>query len=212
MPLLLLLVPALLLAQRSVPVDNEWARVVVATSKPGPEGQMHKHDMNRVMVYLDKGAQKLRFQEGGAKDISFAAGEVKWDPKGGLHTSQNTGGAAFRVVEIELKKPGGKATYSDIDPMKVAPGTYRVDLENDQVRVLRARLEPKQSVPLHEHSLPRVVLALTEVDFDVTSADGKVNKLRAKPGDTIFGTGVHHREVNVGDKPAELLLVEFKGQ
>ena len=67
-------------------------------------------------------------------------------------------------------------------------------------------------MPLHEHSLPRVVLALSEVDFDVTSADGKVNKLRSKPGDTIFGTGVRHREVNVSDKPAELLLVEFKGQ
>ena len=199
-------------AQRPVPVDNEWARVVIATSAPGPKGRMHKHDVNRVMVYLDKGMQRLDYENGGAKDIRFGPGEVKWDPKGGLHTSQNTGGTTFRVIEIELKKPGGPVKYSDIDPMKIAPGVYTVELENDQVRVLRARLGPKQAIGLHEHSLPRVVIPLTAVDFNVTSADGKTMALKAKPGDAIFGMGVRHREENLRDAPAELLLVEMKGQ
>lgn len=205
-----LLLPALLLAQRPVPVDNEWARVVVATSAPGPKGRLHKHDLNRVMIYLDKGAQRLDYEGSGARDIRFEAGEVKWDPKGGMHTSQNTGGTAFRVIEVELKKAGGAAKYSDIDPVKVAPGVYKVELENEQVRVLRARLGPKQAIGLHEHSLPRVVVPLTEVEFNITGADGKTNVLKAKPGDTIFGMGVRHQEQNLRDAPAELLLVEMK--
>ena len=207
----LLLLPTLLLAQRPVPVDNEWARVVIATSAPGPKGRMHKHDVNRVMVYLDKGVQRLDYDGGSDKDIRFNAGEVKWDPRGGFHTSQNTGGTTFRVVEIELKKPGGPAKYSDIDPVKIAPRVYKVELENDQVRVLRARLGPKQAIGLHEHSLPRVVVPLTEVEFSVTSADGKTSVLNAKPGDAIFGMGVRHQEQNLRDTPAELLLVEMKG-
>ena len=210
MRIVLLLLPALLLAQRPVPVDNEWTRVVVATSAPGPKGRLHKHDMNRVMIYLDKGAQRLDYEGIGAREVRFEAGEVKWDPKGGMHTSQNTGGTTFRVVEVELKKPGGAARYSGIDPVKIAPDVYKVELENDQVRVLRAHLGPKQAIRLHEHSLPRVVVPLTEVEFKVTGADGKTNVLKAKAGETIFGMGVRHQEQNLRDAPAELLLVEMK--
>ena len=75
--LMMLLVSLTLLAQRPVPVDNEWARVIVATTAPGPKGQMHKHDRNRVMVYLDKGAQTIEYEGGGSKVISARAGEVQ---------------------------------------------------------------------------------------------------------------------------------------
>jgi uncharacterized RmlC-like cupin family protein len=207
----ILILPALLLAQRPVPTDNEWARVVVATSVPGPKGRLHKHDTNRVMVYLDKGAQRLEFENGSKTEVTFGAGEVKWDTSGGMHTSQNTGGTTFRVVEVELRKSGGPVTWPALDPLKVAPGVYKVEIDNEQVRVLRARLGPGQSVALHEHALPRVVIPLTDVEVQVTGVDGKTSLLKAKAGEAIFGPGVRHREVNLRDAVAELILVEFKG-
>src|ERR1044071_2640987 len=110
---LMFLLPLTLLGQRPVPVDNDWARVVIATANPGPKGRMHKHDMNRVMVYVDKGTQVLDFENGSSKTISARAGEVQFDPKGGMHTSMVPSGPAFRIVEIEIKKEGGSVNWSN---------------------------------------------------------------------------------------------------
>ncbi len=205
---------AALPAQRPAPIDNDWARVVVAASRPGPKGALHKHDRNRVMIYLDAGSQRLEFEGGPARDVKFRAGEALWDTKGGMHTSQNTGGGEFRVVEIELKKDGGTATWPALDPPKVAPGIYKVEIDNQQVRVVRVRLAPRQKIPEHEHRLNRVVVAITEVRIEVTSADGSKNTVNLQPGEATFGAvaqPIRHREENLLDKPIELLMVELKG-
>ena len=209
---LLLLIPLTLLAQRPVPVDNEWARVIVATTAPGPKGAMHKHDMNRVMIYLDKGAQTIEYEGGKSKVITAKAGEVQWDPKNGMHTSMNSGGTTFRIVEIELKKDGGPVTWPKADPLKVAPKIYTVEFENDHVRVVRVKLGPRQKIAEHEHAVPRIVVPLTEVNPAVTAADGTSTSLKGKPGDAIFSPPARHREENMLDKPVELILVEFKGK
>ena len=209
---LLLLIPLTLLAQRPVPVDNEWARVVVATTAPGPKSQMHKHDMNRVMIYLDKGAQTIEYEGGASKINAAKAGEVQWDPKDGMHTSMNSGGTTFRIVEIELKKDGGPVTWPKADPLKVAPKIYTVEFENDQVRELRVKLGPHQKIAEHEHAVPRIVVPLTEVNTAVPAADGTNTSLKGKSGDAIFSRPARPREENMLDKPVELILVEFKGK
>jgi quercetin dioxygenase-like cupin family protein len=212
MRILMLLFPLTLLAQRPVPVDNEWARVIVATTAPGPKGGMHKHDMNRVMIYLDKGAQTIEYEGGASKIIAAKAGEVKWDPKNGMHTSMNSGGTTFRIVEIELKKDGGPVTWPKADPTKVAPKIYTVELENEHVRVLRVKVGPHQKIAEHEHAVHRVIVPLTEVDMAITAADGTTKSLKGKSGDAIFSQPGRHREENMLDKPVELILVEFKGK
>jgi quercetin dioxygenase-like cupin family protein len=208
---LMLLLPLTLLAQRPVPIENEWARVVIANSAPGPKGQLHKHDMNRVMIYLDKATNSLEYQDGKSKVISASPGEVQFDPKGGMHTSQNTGSAPFRVVEIELKKEGGPVTFPKNDMLKVAPKIYHLELENNQVRVIRVKLAPHQKIAEHEHLLSRVIVPLTEVESEITAADGTKTTSKSKPGDAVFGGPARHREENLLDKPVEFLIVEFKG-
>ncbi|MEJ7609184.1 MAG: hypothetical protein WKF37_23655 [Bryobacteraceae bacterium] len=188
-------------------IDNEWARVVVATSKPGPKGVLHKHVDNRVMVYLDKGMQRLEFVDGSKKDISFAAGEAKWDQKGDLHTSENLGGTVFRVVEIELKKSGGRIAWPAQDPAKVAPDSYKVEFENDQVRVLRVRFKGGQKIALHEHAVPRIAVPLTDIDLQL---DGGPKRFRARPGEATFLKPAIHAEKNLLADPTELILVDLK--
>lgn len=208
---LMFLSTVVLLAQRPVPIDNEYARVVIATASPGPKGRLHKHDMNRVMVYLDKGTQVIDYQEGGSKTISARAGEVQWDPKGGMHTSMIPNGPPFRIVEVELKKSGGTVTWPKADPLKVAPSNYAVEIENNQVRVLRVKVGPHQKIVEHEHAVPRIIVPLTDVDIAVTGADGTKAAIKAKPGEVIFGKPARHREENTLDKPVELILIELKG-
>jgi quercetin dioxygenase-like cupin family protein len=195
----------------SVLFDTDQVKVIKVNQKPGPAGRMHKHDVNRVMIYLDAGEQRLVFKDEGPKDVKVKPGEVRWDPAGGLHTSQIMGTKAFRLVEIELKKPkGSPVQFPALDPVKVDSKHYKVEFENDQVRVVRAKFDPGYKTPMHEHVLPRVVVFLTETQLKVTAADGKVTEPKAAAGDVIMSGNAKHEELNASGKPFEVLVVELK--
>jgi quercetin dioxygenase-like cupin family protein len=129
-----------LAAQSPVLLDNESVRVVKAHNTPGQKSRMHRHTVNRVMVHLTAGHMRLTSDTGDARDIRFRAGEARWDPAGGLHTSENMGSGSYEIVEVELKKPdGAKINWPELDPLRVDPKHYSLEFENEQVRVTRGR-------------------------------------------------------------------------
>ncbi len=195
-----------------LPVDNDLVRVIRASNVPGQKSGLHKHDVNRVMIHLDPGYLRLAFQGAGIKDVRFQAGEVRWDPADGLHTSENAGATSYRIVEVEIKKPQGFAVrYSAQDPPKTDPRHYRVEFENDQVRVLRVRYGPREAAPLHEHALPRVTINLTDQTVRLTLPDGSTSDLHRAAGEIVYAdTAARHSEVNVTDQPFEVVMVELK--
>lgn len=200
-----------LLAQRPVPVDNEWARVVVAENKPGAHSRLHKHDVNRVMIHLSPGVMRLAFQDGPTNDIKFKAGDVRWDPKGGLHTSENVGGTTYQIVEVELKKPGdANHKFPELDPVKVAGNMYRTEFENEQVRVVRIKIPPGASIPKHTHG-HRISVALTPVVIEFTNEDGSKAEVEFKAGEARFGTPATHSELSKRNEPSEIILIDLKG-
>src|SRR3954452_21793976 len=91
-------------------IDNDEARVLVVSSAPDVKSALHKHDMNRVMIYLDAGKMTLTDPNGKVETLNFKAGEALWSPAGGLHTSLNISGHAVRIVEVELKSKPGRAS------------------------------------------------------------------------------------------------------
>lgn len=208
---LLALLVSPVFAQRSIPVDNEYVRVLSVvdppTTKPGP---VHEHKLNRVMIYLDAGHQRVRYTDGRVVDLRFQPGDVKWSPSGGTHTSENVGGKPFRLIEIELKKPGGPFEPPKLDPLKVAPANYKVLLDNEQVRVLRAKLEPRQKIPLHDHARNRVAVFLTSQRVLSTSESGQSVETKAAPFDVRFSAPLKHAEENLNNELMEVLLVELK--
>lgn len=195
-----------------VPFDNERVKVINAFNNPGQKSRLHKHDVNRIMVHLDAGKMRLAFQDGPTNDIPFEPNQVRWDPKGGLHTSENVGGTYYRIVEVELKNPGSKTEpkYPELDPVKVDPKHYKVEIDNDQVRVVRARYGAGESGPMHEHALPRVVVYLTDFRAKVTAPDGTVTEAYARAGDVAMPGPSKHSEWNIAQEPFEVLAIELK--
>lgn len=97
------------------------------------------------------------------------------------------------------------------DPTKVDAKHYKVELENAQVRVLRVVYGPGEKSPMHEHP-GHVFVFLSDGQFTFAMPDGKTQDLGAsKAGQTGWAEKVTHAPQNVGNKPAELLLVEVKG-
>lgn len=123
-------------AQNPLLLENGWVRVVMGATVPGQLSRPHVHKINRVMIHLDKGTQRIaNLETKTSRDIPFVAGQVRWDPRVGLHTSENVGGTAFKIVEVELNDNPPRT-----GPAKLQPSGYKIDMENEQVRVVRASL------------------------------------------------------------------------
>ncbi|MBS1823995.1 MAG: hypothetical protein JST93_01620 [Acidobacteria bacterium] len=199
-------------AQNNVVIDNEHVRVLKVVSDPGTRTRMHDHKMNRVMIYLQPGGQDFEWQDGKRSSIKWKAGEPLWSPAAGMHIAVNKSPAPVTIMEIELKNKGtsAKAGSSPLDPVRVDPKRYKVEFENDQVRVVRVKLPGKQSIPMHEHATFRVTTNITPQDFVVTSADGKATPVKRAAGEAAWGTPSKHKEENLSADPFEAIMVELK--
>jgi quercetin dioxygenase-like cupin family protein len=211
-PLALLIGFGLLAQTPPPPIDNDQAHVVVAHDLPHQKGALHQHKLDRVMVYLQAGRQEFTPEGGKATTLDFKAGDVKWSPAGGMHTSEIVSGNPVTIVEVEVKKDGdpAKAINTPLDPLKVDPKVYKLEFENSKVRVVRVRMPAGTQVPLHEHTLNRVVIYLSDQDGVMTTSDGKTTTAVHHAGEFSWGAPVKHRERNNMDRTFEAIMVEFK--
>jgi hypothetical protein len=179
-------------------LDTPQVRVYVATLPPRTPAQSpNGHATNRVLVYLDDGV--MTRQEGNdTQTIVFHRGDVRWRPASGAYVAENTSDHPVRILEIDLKgRPAGPAPVSQLDPTVVDKRHYKIDLENDEVRVLRVHYDARDTGALHEHILNRVVLYLND------QAGAKADVVRMAGPAT-------HTEQNASDQPADRIAVEIK--
>jgi hypothetical protein len=110
-------------APDTIKLDNEFVRVSFLTDQPRTKTPLHRHEFNRVMIYLDPMELVLRYQDGEIDHQRWSKGQVAWSPGGRLHTGENLIDHTARVVEVELKKPpsGKPLVPTERDPLKVNP-------------------------------------------------------------------------------------------
>ena len=101
------------------------------------------------------------------------------------------------------------AAASAQDPVAVAPGFYKVEVDNAWVRVLRTTRAARQKSPMHSHPAT-VVVCLTDSRQRVTAANGTVTEVSHKAGDVIYNAPVTHAEESLSDQPLEAVVVELK--
>ena len=197
--------------------DFENDQVVINAPHP----KMHDHKLNRVMIYAFRGGELLHYVDGHTVDLHWRAGEVTWSPASGLHYSETPPDHVFNDppppngvlgMDIGIKKAGkpGKVASTALDPLRVDPKGHKLEFENSQVRVIRVKIGPRQSVPMHEYVLNRVVFYFTDLNVRETSPDGKVRVTEHKAGDFSWDGPTKHKVENLNDKPFEALVVEVK--
>jgi quercetin dioxygenase-like cupin family protein len=97
------------------------------------------------------------------------------------------------------------------DPVKVDANHYKVEFENDQVRVLRVKVGPGEKSIMHRHP-NAVAIFLADVNGKFTFPDGKTEDINRKAGEVLWTPAVTHLPENVGAQPFEVILVELKSQ
>jgi quercetin dioxygenase-like cupin family protein len=107
-------------------------------------------------------------------------------------------------VAVHAQPAGGKA-----DPVKVDSKHYKVEFENDSVRVLRIKYGPGEKSVMHNHP-NAVAVYLSDGSSRMTTPDGKSQDVPMKAGGALWTPAGAHLPQNIGDKPFELVLVELK--
>ncbi|MCB0743759.1 MAG: cytoplasmic protein [Ignavibacteriae bacterium] len=95
------------------------------------------------------------------------------------------------------------------DAVKVDPEHYKVEFENDQVRVLRITYGPGEKSVMHSHP-EGVVVELTDGTTKMTFPDGTSKEMSSKAGDVGWAPAGKHQPENLSDKPFEVIQIELK--
>ncbi len=180
----------------------------------GEAHNWHNHKLNRVMIYLQTGGERLNFLDGSTQVLKWQTGTVLWSPALGFHYSDAhwSTGPGPTAHFIAIKKPGypGKVVGTALDPLRVDPRDFTLVFENSQVRVLRLKVGPRQSVPMHEYSLGHLVVCITDQNVRETSPEGKAVVTQHKVGDFNWDGPSKRKVDNLTDKPLETVVVELK--
>jgi quercetin dioxygenase-like cupin family protein len=99
---------------------------------------------------------------------------------------------------------------SVIDALMASPDTFRLLLENDEVRVLEYQLLPGERDRWHTHP-PKVSYVVSGGSLRITLKDGSSYDVTEKTGDAAWmdALGEHVAE-NTGSTPVRIVLVEVK--
>lgn len=103
------------------------------------------------------------------------------------------------------------------DPLKVAPKAYKLEFENDWVKVMRVHYGPREKIPAHYHTeWPAAYVYLNDagpVIFKHIGLDyGAITRPETKAGSFRLYKAIKevHEVENTTDVPSHFLRVEFK--
>ncbi len=95
------------------------------------------------------------------------------------------------------------------DPTVIDSDHYKVDFENDRVRVVRITYGPGEESVMHYHP-DSVAVFLTDHQVQMTLPDGSTSEMTAAAGETLFVPAGQHLPKNTSGGPWELVVVELK--
>ncbi len=95
------------------------------------------------------------------------------------------------------------------DPVKVDSKHYKVEFENERIRVIRISYAPGERSVMHSHP-ESVGVFLTDADAKFTYPDGRTEDITAKAGQVLHMDAFTHLPESTSNKPFELIQVELK--
>jgi hypothetical protein len=114
----------------------------------------------------------------------------------------------IRELRVELKS-APRAESTPLDAVSLQPWRFRVEFENDHVRIVRLRFEAREKGIMVHHP-PRVLATITEVAVKLKFADGHSNERGAPAGVAAWLEAETLETENARDEPLEVVLIEPK--
>jgi quercetin dioxygenase-like cupin family protein len=199
-----------------VEIENQWTRTFREHMEPHGKLIMHKHpDPGAVVVYMTDQDVRQVLQDGTVRRVQHKRGDVAWWPAS-AHESENLAATPFECIQIEPRSPAGVELKpfpkEKMDAVIVDPERYRIEFENDLVRVMRVTTGPREKLGMHKHPETwAVVVYLTDQNMRQTLADGSKRENHYKAGQVRYvAKDQAHADENLSDQRFELIRVELK--
>ena len=173
--------------------ENEFVRIVNVTLAANRKSTTYTPSAARVVRVILK-----------SDDPKLPAGTTHYIE----HPPRDEMGHAIREIRVELKA-APKSVPLKLDAVRIDPPRYKVECENDYVRVVRLGFGPREKGLMVEHP-PRVLVTLTDVAVKLLFADGKTDERGAPAGVAAWLDGETLQTENANDQPLEVVLVEPK--
>jgi quercetin dioxygenase-like cupin family protein len=95
------------------------------------------------------------------------------------------------------------------DAAEVDPEHYKVEFENEKVRVLRITYGSGDKSVMHSHP-EGVVVFLNDGVAKMTFPDGTSQNMETKAGQVVWSDASQHQPENIGKEGFEVIQIEFK--
>ncbi len=177
---------ALVAAPVRVAAENEFVRVVHVSLGPGEDSPPYEPAGPVVLVDLIDGS--VRYHADSFAPITGPTQDVRVELKAAPHSQ-----------------------FGDLDAVAVDSDRYRVELENDRVRVVRLHFEAGEQGLMVSHP-PRVLVTMTDVFVRVVFDDGRTDERGAPGGLAVWLESETLQTENAGAEPLEVILVEPKSR
>jgi quercetin dioxygenase-like cupin family protein len=160
-----------------------------------------------VIVALTPMRMRLHFPDGKFADPPPApAGVAFWAPAGKIRPENLLDQRTEFVIVIPRSGDGAR---KGADPLAADPDHYALQFENEQVRVLRARMEPHGKSVMHGHPA-HVAVLLTGGKTRMHLPGGNSFLSSRKAGDVVSAPAGEHMPENLLDESTEVIVIEPK--
>lgn len=186
--------------------ENDRVRILRITYAAGDETPMHSHP-DGVAVFLGDQNAEFRLPDGTVEERPAKANDAMWTP-GETHSPKAL--TDISLILVEVKGDGGELVLpdADADSTVVAPDHYKVEFENDRVRVLRISYAAGDKTEMHAHP-DGVGVFLQDMTGEFELQDGTTEERPAKFGDALWLPAETHSPKAVTG--SSVVLVELKG-
>jgi hypothetical protein len=176
----------------TVTFENDYVRIVQVNLDRGtPASAYEAAALPLVRVILE------------SDDPGIARGSTRY-----CESLPNESGHSMREVRVELKSRLHPAAMK-LDAVRIDPARYKIDFENDRVRIVRLRFGPRERGMMVEHP-PRVLVTLTDVTVKLAFAEGHTDERGAPAGVAGWLEGETLLTENARAEPLQVVLIEPK--
>ena len=95
------------------------------------------------------------------------------------------------------------------DALVADPKHYKLELDNDRVRVLRLTLKGDETVPVHDDQ-DALFVCVKECHIRLTRPGGRPQDIHMQAGESRWIYADTRSEKNLSNQPLELLVIETK--
>lgn len=189
--------------------ENEYFRVNRGIFGPGEIAADFFDAEGAVLVALTPMRMRLHLPDGKTVDTPpQPAGAVFWAPPGKIRP-QNMLDQRLEFVIVLPRGANGASSRVGADPLAVDQEHWKVEVDNEAVRALRYRGDPRGKGVMHGHPA-HVVVFLTYAKTLLPQPDGKSIFSVRKAGEVIHAAAGEHAPENLLDEPVETIIVERK--